>query len=228
MSVAVAIMTKTPGYSPVKTRLATSLGAPVAIEMHRHSARATASVVERAARRDDVCAYWAIAESTPAAAAAWPAVEVADFELIHQSGDDLGERMARLHSDLVARHGAAILVGTDSPQMESWHLTRAIDWLLAEAPRLVLGLADDGGFWLFGGNRSIPLEDWHRVPYSTQQTGATFAAMIAPYGELLSLPRLADVDVIADLERLQMSLRHLPQPTGPQQALLRWLEERAG
>lgn len=228
MNVGVAIMTKTPGHSPVKTRLADSVGDPVAIEMHRHCARATASVVEQVARRDDVCAYWAIAESTPAAAAAWPAVEAAHFKLIHQSGDDLGERMARLHGDLVARHGAAILVGTDSPQMEPWQLTRAIDWLLSDAPRLVLGLADDGGFWLFGGNRSIPLKDWNRVPYSTRRTGAAFAAMIAPYGELLSLPSLSDVDVIGDLERLQKSLRRLSQPTAPQQALLRWLEERAG
>ena len=227
MSVAIAVMTKTPGFSPVKTRLASAVGTPYAVEVHRYSARATASVVAEAARRDDVTAYWAVAEAAPAAAAAWPAADVAAFELIHQSGGGLGERMGRLHSELIARHGAALLVGTDSPQMEAAQLCRACDWLAADTPRLVLGPADDGGFWLFGGNRSIPLRDWKRIPYSTQRTGAHFAAMIEPYGKGLELPSLSDVDVIEDLEPLLGSLCGLDQATPSQLALRHWLEEQA-
>ncbi|MDT8320800.1 MAG: DUF2064 domain-containing protein [Xanthomonadales bacterium] len=227
MSVAIAVMTKTPDFSPVKTRLASAVGLPFAVEVHRHSARATASVVAEAARCGDVAAYWAVAEAAPAAAAAWPAADVAAFELIHQCGGGLGERMGRLHSDLVARHGAALLVGTDSPQMEAEQLGRACDWLATDAPRLVLGPAVDGGFWLFGGNRPIPLRNWKRIPYSTQGTRAAFAAMIEPYGERLELPSLRDVDVIEDLEPLLGSLCRLDQATPSQHALRVWLEEQA-
>ena len=227
MSVAVTVMTKTPGHSPVKTRLADSVGTPYATEVHRRSARATASIIAQVARRHDVTAYWAIAEPTAAAAAAWPAAEIAGFERIHQPAGDLGERMAQLHSTLVLRHGAAILVGTDSPQMEARQIERAVDWLSAGTPRSVLGPAADGGFWLFGGNRTIPPDEWSRVPWSVESTGSAFTAMIAPYGELLRLPVLCDIDVAGDLDRLLASLRELAVPTAPQQTLLHWLEARA-
>lgn len=224
MNAALAVMSKTPGHSPVKSRLAASTGTAFAVEMHRYSARATASVVGLAARCTGATAYWAVAEATPAAHAAWPAAELPGFEIISQCEGGLGERMGRLHGELAARHGAAILVGTDSPQMEVAQLARALEWLAAETPRLVLGPAADGGFWLFGGNRPIPLQDWSRVLYSRPETGAAFAEMIEVHGEVLTLARLSDVDVGADLEPLLKSLRRLDQATPQQLALRQWLE----
>lgn len=226
MSVAIAVMTKTPGLSPVKTRLAETIGTPLATEVQQQCAGAVASIVARAARSADVAAYWAVAETVPAAAEAWATADFAAFELVHQSGGDLGERMGRLHSELVVRHGAAILVGTDSPQMQAAQLRAACDWLSRATPRLVLGPAADGGFWLFGGNRPIPLREWSRIPYSRPETGAAFAAMIEVHGEVLTLARLSDVDVEADLEPLLKSLRQLNQATPQQQALRQWLEAR--
>lgn len=219
MSVAVAIMTKTPGHSPVKTRLAETHGAPLAIEMHRRTARATASVVAAVTADGECHPYWAVAEPAPEAAAEWQ-----DFDIIHQRGNGLGLRMAALHSDLLEHHTAAILMGADSPQLQADHLRDAIAWLSADTPRTVLGPASDGGFWLFGGNRPVPEAEWIIVPYSAPSTGQKFRRMIEPHGMLLELPTLTDIDRADDMQGLRSELRDIAVPTALQQELLVWLE----
>ena len=69
MSCAAAIFVKTPGLSPLKTRLATGIGAAAATDWYRLAARATAAAV---AQLPNLVAYWAVAEPGPGPAAAWP------------------------------------------------------------------------------------------------------------------------------------------------------------
>jgi len=219
MSIAIAIMTKTPGHSPVKTRLAATHGTELATEMHRRMAAATASVVALAASESGLHPYWAIAESTAAAASGWP-----DFEVIHQQGEALGQRMASVHGALLLHHSAVILVGTDSPQLQPGWLMQAGTWLADDSPRTVLGPADDGGFWLFGGNRAIPIEDWDSIQYSQATTLDAFARMATAHGDLLMLDPLTDVDAADDVAALGSGLRNLPAPTPVQGKLLEWIE----
>jgi len=214
MKPAVAIFVKTPGLSPVKTRLGERIGRALAEGWH---ARAAACVAEQA-RASGLDAYWAVAEADALDHPMWR-----DLPRIGQGSGGLGQRMHKVHSGLVQRHGAAILVGADLPQIEPRHLRCAADWLDAATPRHVLGPAHDGGFWLFGANREVPLQAWNSVRYSADDTARDFiAAVDAPDWELLE--PLTDLDVFEDLARVERELDRIEAPSDSQRALARWLQ----
>src|SRR5690606_34010605 len=99
-------------------------------------------------------------------------------------------------------------------------------WLSHACPHLALGPAEDGGFWLFGANRSFPVERWTRPAYSTESAAAELRDALAGMGEWLQLESLRDVDHAGDLEPLCIELDRLAQPTAEQQSLLRWMRHQ--
>ncbi|MGQ4660345.1 DUF2064 domain-containing protein [Lysobacter sp. F6437] len=221
MTGALAIFVKTPGRSPLKTRLASECGERYAIAWHRRAAAAVASVAIAAQRRYGVRAFWAVAESD--ALDAWP-----DLPSIAQGDGGLGARMARVHAGLVASHGFGLLVGADAPQITAELLGEAIGWLTddglaSDRPRLALGPASDGGFWLFGSNVAASLPAWTSVSYSTDSTAADLRRAMQDLGEWRTLATLTDVDTAADLPTLRRALQALPGPTPEQSALARWM-----
>ena len=218
MTGAVAIFVKTPGRSPLKTRLASGCGEHYATEWYHRAAAAVASVASEVQRQHGIHAYWAVAE--PEAQDAWH-----DLPSIEQGDGGLGTRMARVHAGLVARHGFGLLLGADAPQLTVELLGDAIDWLTAKDPRLVLGPASDGGFWLFGSNVVPPLSAWTSVSYSTDSTAAELRRAMHDLGEWRTLATLTDVDTAADLPTLRCALRALPEPTPQQRALAAWMHE---
>jgi hypothetical protein len=126
---ALAIFVKTPGLSPVKTRLAASLGTKAATRFHELAAAATAAVVHQC--QPLLIPYWAIAETGhPEAARAWP-----DFASVEQGEGDLGARLDRVYAHLQARHGRALLIGADAPQLTSALLRQALSALDNPATR---------------------------------------------------------------------------------------------
>jgi uncharacterized protein len=219
MSGAVAIFVKTPGLSPVKTRLQRVRSAAFAEEWHRLAARATASVVTAAAGRDGFAVYWAVAEDDALQHPLW-----SGLPRVAQGDGDLGERMARVHALLVERHGFGILLGADAPQLQADALQRAAAWLRADAARCAIGFAEDGGFWLHGGNRIVAQQVWTGVRYGGRETGRDFRLAMAAHGECLTLPSLCDVDEDEDLLAGRDALALLPAPTAEQSALLCWLD----
>ena len=102
--------------------------------------------------------------------------------------------MARVHAELVGRHGGGVLLGADAPQITVDLLVEALDWLASPSPRLVLGPSRDGGFWLFGANVAPPEGVWTSVPYSIATTATDFRAALAPYGAWHTLATLTDAD----------------------------------
>lgn len=217
MSAALAIFVKTPGLSPVKTRLAAAIGVPAATRFHRLGAAAVAAVAK--ASGPAVTPYWALAEADPAATGAWP-----EFPAVHQGNGDLGARMGRVYAELLGRHGRALLVGADIPQITPWHLTRATALLADPAVAFVFGPASDGGFWLFGGSRPVPLEVWQSVRYSRPDTCDRLRRALPDPDAVATLPVLTDVDTADDLAVLQRELHHLPAPLAAQRAVADWLD----
>lgn len=222
MKGAFAIFVKTPGHSPLKTRLAALLGREFAEQWHTHAAGTVAAIAREACRSTQASAYWAVAEPDALADPRW-----AGLPVLGQGGGGLGARMHHVHVSLVERHGAGILLGADTPHIEGEHLLRALSWLASPAPRLVLGRAEDGGFWLFGGNRPLPRALWDAVPYSAPDTAEHFRAAFEGWGEWLEVPRLADVDTAPDLASCQRALAALAAPLPAQLALLRWMQAHA-
>jgi len=212
MSCGAAIFVKTPGLSPLKTRLAATIGAAAATHWYRLAASATAAALAEVA---EIAAYWAVAESPALAAAAWPG-----SPLLAQGAGPLGERMGRVHTALVEKHGCGILLGADTPQVDPADLARAAAWLQDPAPRLVLGPARDGGFWLIGANRVLPAAKWTLAPCSRDDTAAGFRAAMSPFGAWLELPHLTDVDEAEDLPSMLAEMKGLERPLAAQREVI--------
>jgi uncharacterized protein len=219
MNGGVAIFVNIPGLSPVKTRLAAGIGVAAAQQWHRLAAAAVAAVALRA---PGLTPYWALAEAGETAAAAWPGLPH-----LPQGEGDLGVRMGRVHAALLARHDFALLLGADTPQLSPEMLLQAAEWLSGEAPRLAMGQASDGGFWLLGANRPLPPSDWTRHPCGQADTARGFLSVMEPRGAWRLLPTLTDVDAPADLAAMLAEFERLAQPL-PEQLQLAELSRALG
>lgn len=73
------------------------------------------------------------------------------FQLLAQRGDSLGERLYHATEDLLrVGHSAVCLINSDSPTLPRSILIRAIESLGLVGDGVVLGAADDGGYYLIG------------------------------------------------------------------------------
>jgi glycosyltransferase A (GT-A) superfamily protein (DUF2064 family) len=219
VSGAVAVWVKTPGLSPVKTRLAADVGREAAEEFYRRSVDAVRAVVSRAAEHDApaLTPYWAVAEA--GGAEGWDG-----FRVVGQGEGELGERLSRVYDALLERHRFVAFLGADAPQLAPALLLRAARAAMAGA--FVLGPADDGGFYLFAGSRPLPREVWTGVPYSDPSTCAELEARLRPLAPVERLERRYDVDTGDDLRRLRAELAARADLLPEQRSLARWLESR--
>jgi rSAM/selenodomain-associated transferase 1 len=114
-----------------------------------------------------------------------------------QRGDGLDERLAAAFEDAdSADGGPLVLVGMDTPQVTATHLLGAVAALRTHDA--VLGLAEDGGFWLLGLQRP-DAHLLHGVPMSTGGTGAAQQERLVQRGLSVAIaPVLRDVDLAAD------------------------------
>jgi uncharacterized protein len=137
-----------------------------------------------------------------------------------QGGGDLGARLERVLGRGIAEAGIAIAIGADSPGLPRRLLDdarRALDHA-----DVVVGPADDGGFYLIGALR-LPAGALAGVPWSRAETLAGAEAGLRAAG--LRIARLApwfDVDDTAALARLRGCLRR-GEVAAPQTA---WLLDR--
>jgi uncharacterized protein len=220
MNGGVAIFVKTPGLSPVKTRLAAGIGAAAAEQWHRLAAAAVAAVTMRV---PGLTPYWAVAEPGTTAAAAWPALPH-----LQQGDGELGARMGRVHDALLARHDFGLLLGADTPQLSAAMLRDAGDWLAAEPAQLAMGVARDGGFWLIGANRNLPAGDWIAQACGQADTARGFLEVMEQRGAWRLLPTLTDVDEVGDLAPMLAEFERLEQPLPEQLRLAEWSRAHCG
>ena len=113
----------------------------------------------------------------------------ADLLLVDQGEGDLGVRLAR-----AAASGPVLLVGADIADLTAENLRRAAA-LLADAP-VVIGPAEDGGYWLLGLAAPMPAL-FEGVAWGTSAVFAETVARLAAPPVLLET--LADLDRPADL-----------------------------
>lgn len=216
-SAGAALLVKTPGHSPVKTRLAARIGSSAAEGLHLACARAVAAVLAQCAPR--IHGYYAVAERS--ALAQWPGLPV-----LEQGPGTLGTRLQRVYDGLKAMHRSVLLLGADTPQLHAPLLLRAVDWLDGTGARIVIGPAPDGGFWLFGANRPLPAGLLAAIGYSRADTCAQLLHAVRDLGQLQQLPELGDLDTANDLPMVRTALAALPAPL-PEQHQLAALLDRA-
>ncbi|MFW5816023.1 MAG: TIGR04282 family arsenosugar biosynthesis glycosyltransferase [Wenzhouxiangella sp.] len=217
---ALAIFVKTPGLSPVKSRLAESVGADLAEQCHLRCARTVAAVAQ-AAQIGPV--YWAVAEHSARGHGLWQ-----DLPVLVQPGGGLGARMQAIHNILVRRHGGGMLIGADLPQVDRSELEKASRWLQGAGERGVIGPARDGGFWLIAANRTLPATVWRRPDYGT---ATVLGAFLDAAGTSLNWRHLAartDLDRVEDVAGVIAELQTLGCPHPDQRGLIDWLKSNFG
>ena len=223
VTTAVAIFVKTPGHSPVKTRLARAIGHEAATEFHLLAARAVAEVVGAAHDRDaSFRPYWAVAECDAMDDWPWRALP-----RLWQGDGELGDRLNLVYALLHTAHERVLLIGADAPQVTPELLRQARMALDDPATPFVIGEAEDGGFWLLGGRTPILREVWCKVGYSRDDTALQLCDALRSHGEIAALPILTDVDHPCDLPVLAEALAALPALLPAQLRLLEWLEHHS-
>ena len=121
------------------------------------------------------------------------------FDVLPQRRGTFGDRLAGAIEDAWERTPCPILlIGMDTPQVSVADLEAAATTLLAPSVDAVLGLADDGGYWVIGSRHPVP-GMFTGVPMSTDRTAAAQLHRLEDLGLRCSLVRgLRDVDTISD------------------------------
>ena len=105
--------------------------------------------------------------------------------------------MANAFADTRCPGVPTVLVGMDTPQLTPSVLAAAAHLVDVDA---TLGPAVDGGWWVLGLRDSAHAEVLADIPTSTATTGADTLAALRRRGlRVALLPRLRDVDTVADL-----------------------------
>jgi hypothetical protein len=139
--------------------------------------------------------------------------------LVPQSEGDLGARMAAAIAAGLTEAQRVCIIGSDSPALRPAQITAAFARL--DTADVVLGPAEDGGYWLIGARRPLGpvLAD---TAWSTSTVLATTRARAERAGLSVALADLHwDVDEPPDLERLARALAAHPLLAPATRAALR-------
>ena len=193
--VAVAILAKAPLPGLAKTRLVPMLGADGAASLQ-------AGLIERVATTAHAAAVgpitlWATPDHHHPVFQTIAAM--LGIALAVQPDGDLGTRMM---AAIVAAGGPVIVIGTDCPALTLEHLRDAAR-ALVDGVDVVIVPVDDGGYGLIGMRRPQPAL-FADMTWSTASVMAETRRRLTRLGLSWREPaRLWDVDVPADLERLE-------------------------
>jgi uncharacterized protein len=156
---------------------------------------------------------------TPAGACAEVSAIVGEVEVMAQSEGDLGERMRATMITLFAQGASVVgLLGSDIPHVSGASIASAFDLVSRDAGALVLGPAEDGGYYLVVARRVPDIFtgiDWggSRVLAQTRTAARRDGFRVE------CLDTLADVDTSEDLRRVAL-LGRTPRTAA-------WLKGRA-
>jgi rSAM/selenodomain-associated transferase 1 len=212
---ALAMMIKAPRAGASKTRLVPPLTHEEAARLSVSFLRDTASNIAEACAEQsrDGRAVDAIAAYTPRGAeSAFDELLPQEFALLPQRGDFFGERLFHAATDLLLLgYESCCLIDSDSPTLPRALLTAAIEELHCPGERLVLGPADDGGYYLIGMKRAHR-RLFEEIAWSTQEVLAQTIARAREINlEVVLLPAWYDVDDAETLRRLCAELFDAPQ-----------------
>ncbi|MBT3251873.1 MAG: glycosyltransferase [Candidatus Marinimicrobia bacterium] len=196
MKGALVVFVKTPGLSPVKTRLAKGIGSENAKTFFVKSVKAVESIAHRILKNNDVDCHphWAVAENDGLSHELWK-----NFPQVFTGYGDLGQRLYQVYSSLNKSFDYTIFLGMDSPQITENLILKTISILESYPPKFVIGPAKDGGYYLFGGSQEIPEFVFNNVTYSSNRTLFEFTENLKRLGEIEILTELSDVDTKDEL-----------------------------
>ena len=182
------IILKAPRPGFVKTRLAAALGPDGAcsayislVETLLHRLRSRTDVELRFTPDD------AAAEVRHWAKPGWL--------LEPQGGGGLGDRLARaVHAAFVDRCSFVVVIGADCPEVSTRDVDKAVDLLREGKADVVIGPANDGGYWLIAMRRPLAAL-FEGIPWSTDRVFLETLARADRLGlRVREVRTLSDVD----------------------------------
>ena len=201
------LFAKPPIAGRVKTRLAASLGREGAARLYAcflRDAAGTARALMEARLGVGLVCEWALEHEE--SLDEFPLTDRLPGAFLHrtQTGADIGARMAAALGRCLAFGRRAVLIGTDFPDLPHEVLIEAFEKLdCGDKPKITLGPAADGGYYLIGMNRFLP-EIFTGVPWSTGEVFSRTMEKAAALGVGTALlPEWRDVDEADDLEALK-------------------------
>lgn len=198
---AVLVMSKQPIPGRSKTRLQPRLDAEAAAELARCFLLDAVQLCRTVAV--DRPGLRVIIAGAPAGSAGYFAGLAPDVDHVEQVGDDLGARLDHVISSALARgHHRVVAINSDSPSLPASLIAAAFERLGRPDVDVVLGPAEDGGYYLIGWKRPHP-RLVREVEMSTPEVLADTLAIAAEEGLRVELlPSWYDVDEPVDLDRL--------------------------
>jgi len=194
----VSIFLKAPRPGGVKTRIAHSLGPDAACAIYRelvgqvlHNLRELPDIELRFTPEDPQ----ATAEIDPWLHPGWTA--------LGQGPGDLGQRMANaIRHGLQRQFPAVIVIGSDCPEVRASDIQSAAQ-ALSNGSDVVLGPAEDGGYWLIAAKANHP-SLFNGIEWSTERVlQQTLDAAEASNLKVQQLRTLRDIDTAPDWEAYQ-------------------------
>lgn len=201
MNRALLVIAKRPAAGQTKTRLAPPLSLEQAAALYECFLRDTLEVARHVPNVTRLINY------LPQDAADYFHALAPDYELLLQTGQDLGERLdfALTHC-LENGFDRAVIMDSDSPTLPADYIAQAFESL--DEADVVLGPCVDGGYYLIGLKKPQPrllLEVKMSTPFVVRDT-----LELARLENLRAalLPEWFDVDTVSELEQLRAELEH--------------------
>lgn len=140
----------------------------------------------------------------------------ARLRVFKQSGADFAARLEGAVERAFAAYAQVVVIGSDTPELDTGLLRAAFTWLDADverkSPRAVLGPATDGGYYLLGLS-GFTAAAFRGIPFGGAQVASrTLAALLCAGYKVHTLRSLSDVDDAGDLAALVQRLRRSLRP----------------
>jgi uncharacterized protein len=201
------IVAKYPAPGRVKTRLGATIGYEQSALLYGAFLLDMAERFSQTALVDGYDLLWACVDD----AATMAPILGAEARIILQRGDDFAERLYHICCDVAARgYERTAILGSDSPQAPGAAIAKAFASL--RGADVVLGPADDGGYYLVGlWNQPAPPDLFTGITMSTPLVFTQTVKRARSLGLAVRLaPTTFDVDCEADLLRLAHALDAAP------------------
>jgi rSAM/selenodomain-associated transferase 1 len=188
------VFVKHPQPGDVKTRLAADIGEEKALLIYEKLLSYTESVITQIPVETHVYYGNAMPDND-----IWSQSTIIE-KRVTQEGPDLGARMEAAFADLFrAGKRRVVIIGSDCAELQPIHLQEAFRAL--DDNDVVIGPANDGGYYLLGMNRLIP-ELFRDIEWSTMNVYQTTLSRMKEHNlHWYTLQVLTDIDNYEDWKK---------------------------
>lgn len=192
------IFTRYPQPGQTKTRLIPAIGEEGAAKLHRQMAQHTVKTGRELMQSRSISLEVRYTGATLSQMQDWLGT---DLTYNQQGTGELGDRLIQsFQAGFEGEKSAIIIVGTDCLELSIDILNKAFETLKQQ--KLVIGKAQDGGYYLIGLSQLIP-ELFQEIDWGTervfQQTIQRCQPLNLSWG---NLPQLSDIDRPEDLNKI--------------------------